>query len=324
MNNPDDMPIDIGDLQSWLEARMVSRNLTWPAIARESGIPQGTISQFRSGVYNGGKLEEVAKRVFRYRQWAESQEDNAVLIPDEPEFIETQTSQAIEGMLIRAHGNRMTVVATGPGTGKTMTIKHYADAVPNVCVITMEPATKTISGMMFLVMQALGMSARTTARRIMAAEIANFLSNKSRLLVFDEANHLDYESLEQIRSWHDKTKTGVCLLGNQELVALIRRSGNRHSFGRLNSRLAYTLEQDQPKAADVEVYLDAWKIKEDAARLLLKRVALTPSSGGLREIKFIIESASMLAQLDGSQHLTLAHLREAKSTRATSYIREAA
>jgi hypothetical protein len=55
-------------------------------------------------------------------------------------------------------------------------------------------------------------------------------------------------------------------------------------------------------------------------RGLLRRIALTPGAGGLRECRQIVESAGMLALGEG-RDLSLADLRDAQSTRVSRHIK---
>ena len=71
---------------------------------------------------------------------------------------------------------------------------------------------------------------------------------------------------------------------------------------------------------DIDAYLDAWNIHNAEQRSYLRRIGLTPGAGGLREIRQIISHASMLA-MDDHSALTLEHLRESLSTRATRHLR---
>lgn len=156
----------------------------------------------------------------------------------------------------------------------------------------------------------------------MSAQIVDMVSGRKCVLIVDEANYLDFESHEELRALHDIAGLGICLLGNEELHATIRGGalrGSRHSYARLNSRIAMSHVQDMPLAEDIEVYLDAWGIEVAEQRSMLKKVGLTPGAGGLREIRQLISNAKMLAHEDGTG-LSFDLLREAMSTRATRHI----
>lgn len=320
MNNAENFPVIVEEQRDWLNAHKAATGHSWTVLGARVGIPNGTLSVFSGGNY-AGRNDNIARAIFKYRQTLESQAQVSTGIPDAPGYFETRTSRGIMGLLTWAHRGRMTLAATGPGTGKTVTIEEYRASASNVWIATMEESTKRPSAMTHVVLRALGVPAKGAWGAAALSQIVKeFVVGKRGLLVVDEANHLDTASLEQIRAWHDATGVGVCLLGNEELMMRIEGGQRRDAFARLNSRIAQRTLQHSPFAEDVEAFCDAWQIADAGMRDFLKRIALTPASGGLRECQQLIEQASILA-LEDEQPLTLGALRDAQSTRATRYIR---
>lgn len=327
MNNPDDFPVDEAEIKAWLSERRTTTGMSWKAIEAESGIPSGTLSNWVNNTY-AGKGENVARKVFRYRQMLDSQAERAADrqsagLTDAPTYIETATGRRLRGLMTTAHSGEITYAATGPGTGKTKEAEQYIACVANAYMVTMKPTTKSVTAMMGEVIRALGGKSGTSWARQMSAQVVDMVKGRRTLLIVDEANYLEFEAHEELRAWHDIAGLGICLLGNEELHATIRGGalrGARHSYARLNSRIAMKHVQDMPLPEDIEAYLDAWKIGNPEQRSLLTKVALTPGTGGLREIRQLITNATMLAFEDGSP-LTHAHLREAMAARATTHLR---
>lgn len=326
MNNPEDFPVDEAAELAWLIDRRTKTGMSWKALAEESGISQGTISNWGAGTY-AGNGQNIARKVFKYRQLLESQAERdadklSAGLAAAPSYIETKTGRRIHSLLVTAHSGEITYAATGPGTGKTKEAEHYVECVSNAYLVTLQPTTKSVTAMIGEVIRALGGKSGTSWARQMSAQVIDMVKGRKCLLIVDEANNAEFEAVEQLRAWHDIAGLGICLLGNEELHSTIRGGalrGARHSYARLNSRIAMKHVQDMPLAADVEAYLDAWKIENGEQRVLLKRVALTPGTGGLREIRQLITNAMMLAFEDGSP-LTHAHLREAQAARATTHL----
>src|SRR3546814_55109 len=75
-NNPEDMPIDEEEMRAWMNERRLSAGLSWKAISEESGIPQGSISPWATGTYQGNG-QNIAKTVYNYRQTLETQAASA-------------------------------------------------------------------------------------------------------------------------------------------------------------------------------------------------------------------------------------------------------
>lgn len=319
MNNPDDFPVDIEEMREWAMAERQARNLSWTQFSAVTGLAVSTLSLFCTNKYAGNQ-ERIARQLFRHRQLQQSQSERSIGVPIEPGYFETPTSLRIRALLVVAQMGRITLGATGPGTGKTMTTRHYQSSVSNCWVATMKPTTRTVNAMIGEVMRAVGGTSKMGWTRQLSNQVADMVSGKRGVIVIDEANNLELDAIEEIRSWHDATGVGVCLLGNEELLMRIEGGPRRDAYARLNSRIAQRHIQTLPLEGDIEAFCEAWGIGDPACRRMLGQTAMTPGAGGLREMKQIVESASMLAEEEG-QTLGLSHLRDAQSTRATRHLR---
>lgn len=319
MNNPDHFPVDVEEQRAWLNAEKARKGLSWSHLGTLSGVPGGTLSSWATGSYQGN-LERVARDVFKYRQLVESQAERAIGLVDRPDYFETETSRRLKALLTIAHSGRITVAATGPGTGKTVTVREYAASVANVWVATMKPTTKTVNAMMAEVLRATGSTARGGYGSQLSRLIFEATRGKRGLLIIDEANYLIRDALEEIRSWHDEDGgPGVALVGNEELLMRIRSGPQRDAYARLNSRIASSHVQNLPVPGDVEAFCDAYRLEDSGMRDMLARIALTPGAGGLRECRQIVEQASLLAA-DDDRPLAMSDLRDAQSLRASRNI----
>lgn len=321
MTDPDNITVDVEEMRAWLVGYKEESGQSWGELSRASGIPHGTLSPWVSNDYRGN-AETVAKRVFRFRQLVQKQAEHTAGLQEAPDFVETETANRIRTLLIMAHRGRITVGATGPGTGKTLTARQYANSVSNVWIATMEPATKTLAAMIAKVQRAIGGSGPRGWVAQMSDNVISAVRAKRGLLVIDEANHLTFPALEQLRAWHDETGVGVCLLGNEELHQRIRGAGASHAFARLDSRIAASHVQDLPTTHDIEDFLDAWKITDPGHRRMLTTIGSTAGYGGLREIAMIVDNALILAR-DEARPLSLADLKDAQSMRSSRSIRTA-
>lgn len=319
MNDPEIFPVDVAEMRDWALADKAATGHSWSSFSEVTGIPASTLSLFCSNRYAGNQ-EKVARRLFRYRQMKESQAERSSGLPSDPGYFDTPTSLRLRALLVIAQMGRITLGATGPGTGKTITTRHYQASVSNCWVATMKPTTRTVSSMIAEVMRALGATPKSGWTRMLSRQVEDMVAGRRGVLVIDEANHLELEAIEEIRAWHDATGVGVCFLGNEELVMRIEGGPRRDAYARLNSRIAQRHLQTLPMADDVEAFCDAWNIRDPACRRMLAQIALTPGAGGLREMRQLVEAGSMLAEDEG-RALTLADLRDAQATRATRYIK---
>ena len=307
MNDPKVLPIDVVEQQHWLAQHRAETGLPWSALAPKVGVKAGTLSQFPGGGYKGDN-QSIAEAVYRYRQLLVSQAEIAVEMPEPPGFFETPTSKRIQTMLAIAQRGRITVVAGGPGTSKTRTVRHYQASVANVWVATMKPSTTGINTMQQRVLAALGKHDAKGTPLALTNLIENLLRNTGGLLVIDEAQHAGEKALEEIRGWHDETGVGIALVGNEDVLTRLTRGSRRDAFARLASRVAQRLIFRGPIDGDALALADAWNVDPEPCRAFLIDVAKKP--GGLRTCTMVMETASMLAAAERGP-LQLAHLQDA-------------
>lgn len=320
MNNADTFPVDVDAEREWLLGHKDEAGLSWAVLSPKVDIPTGTLSAFGTNNYAGNK-EKLARKVFRYRQMLASQAERSAGLMFDPGYFETPTSRRLTALMVYAQMGRITVGATGPGTGKDMAAHEYASSVSNAWIATMRESDQTIAAMCRRVLRAIGVDVRGGgAASHMSDQVVEKVRGKRGLLIVNEANHLGLKEIEEIRGWHDETGVGVCLLGNEELLMRIEGGAKRDAYGRLNSRIAQRHIQNLPEEGDVLAFCDAWGLEDAGMRRMLSRIALTPGAGGLRECRQIVEQASMLAA-DDERALEISDLKDAQSTRATRHIR---
>ncbi|MDH7971754.1 AAA family ATPase [Sphingomonas sp. AR_OL41] len=321
MNDPENTPIHAEDEITWMRNYRATKGLSWTQLSRISNIPSSTLSLLLSGKYTGN-VDAVAKRVFGFRQKAQSQEERALGALTLPDYVETRSSRLLTNLLGIAHTGRLILAAMGPGTSKTMTARHYKGCMGDtVWMVTMRDTTGSTGAMIRAVMRAMALQARGPLSSV-ADQIIDRVAGTQGLLIVDEANHLERGAIEELRGWHDVTGIGIALLGNEELALRIKGGANRHAYARLESRMAACHIQDVPTDEDVSIFLDACDIDEPAIRKVLIDVGTSPQHGGLREVHQILQGANMLAIAD-EQLLGLAHVQQAKGSRFTQQMRRA-
>lgn len=318
MINPDTTPVDIEEQREWLLSYKSTKGFSWATLGSLVGIPGGTISSFGSNNYAGNNAK-IAAEIFKYRQTLETQATREIGLAKGPGYFDTRTSARIRGLLIEAQRGRVTLAATSPGTGKTMTAREYAASASNVWLVSMRKSARTVNAMTMLVLKSMAIQIKGGWGTQLSELVIDRMRGRRGLLIVDEANHLTIDQFEEIRSWHDESGCGVCFLGNEELLMRISAGSRSDAFARLHSRIAQSHEQTLPLADDVDAFCDAWQLDDAPMRDLLKRIALTPAAGGLRECAQIVEQASFIAA-DENRPLSFADLREAKATRATRNI----
>jgi DNA transposition AAA+ family ATPase len=323
VNNPENFAVDVEAERAWLMAHKSATGLSWKALGHKAGIAHQTLAAFGPGNYQG-RSDKVAVAVFKFRQQIESQAEHATALPEHPDFLALKTASRLRGLMVHAQGGRMVMAATGPGMCKTFTMQDYAASVSPVWTVTASPSMKSLNSLISAVLRAIGGISKGGWVQQMSDAVIDGVLGRNGLLIIDEAGHLTVEMLEQLRHWHDMTGVGVCLLGNRDLYLRVRGGARHDAYGRLNSRIAASHIATCLSATEVQEFLDAWGVTSAEMRQPLIRIGTTPSAGGLREIKQIIESATMVAHEDGVEKLGLSQLREAMAMRSTGDLQVAA
>ena len=171
MNDPAVTPIDILEQKNWLHDLRASSNLSWTELAKRTGIPTGTLSQFGSEKGYGGNELMVAEKVYRYRQLLATQASIEVEAPETPGYFETETSKQLHQVLAYGQRGRIVLAAMGPGTGKTKTAQHFKACYANVVLATMAPSSAGVNTMQIEVLEADRKSTRLNSSHVLRSRM---------------------------------------------------------------------------------------------------------------------------------------------------------
>lgn len=309
MNDPKVTPVDIEEQRRWLRDHKASTQAGWSQLAKRLGMPQGTISQFGSEKGYAGDEQKVAETIFRYRQTLATQASLQIEAPEVPDYFETPTSRNFIDLLAWAQRGRIVVAATGPGTGKTMSAKHYKACYQNVFMATMTPSTAGVNNMQQEVLAALGeANAVGTPQKLSQQIRVKVRDLKNPLIIIDESQHLSEKAIEEIRSWHDAVGVGIALFGNVGVMQRLEGGNRKAAFAQLFSRISLKLIRPVPLEADADALAEAWDVHGEAERAHIRRVAMLP--GGLRGATMMLELGSMIAAWE-KMPVALDHLQDA-------------
>ncbi|MEP9402061.1 AAA family ATPase [Sphingomonas silueang] len=292
--------------QEWLMRHKVDTGASWQVLAERSGIAQGTLSQFGPGSYKGD-MEEVARKVARFRSTVEAQAELALDMPEAPRFVLTRTAAHIKRLLTWGHRGKLIVIAGGPGIGKTTVCRDYAANASNVWVATMSESTAGLNPMQIELLAAMGEPDAKGAPHQLSRRICEKARGAGALIILDEAQKLTEKAVEEARSWHDRTGVGLALVGNDTVLSRLEGGSRKANYAQLYSRVDMRMIRAVPSAEDVEQIAAAWGVGDE--REVAYLVALGTKPGGLRSVTKVMELASMLAFDDGARDLT--HIRAA-------------
>lgn len=297
------------EARAWLIGHKETAGLSWPDIGKLTDVASSTLSLFATGKYAGNNAT-VATKIVAYRDRMASQSELAADLPTVPEWFDTPTSARLTELLRWAQSGEIVLIVTTPGIGKTRVAERFAANDPNVWLATMAPSTSGVATMAIEVGAAIGLGEIKGSPQQLSRQIKSRVRGKNGLLIVDEAQELTDKALNELRSWHDQTKVGIALLGNETTVGQI--DSRKSALAQISSRFSIRHVQVAPMAGDMDALLDAWGIADGEQRSFLAKIGALP--GALREVTHTVKIASVAAMGARSQ-LTLAHLRSAARQR---------
>jgi DNA transposition AAA+ family ATPase len=317
----------VHDMADWENATdqvrklAVAQGLTKSEVARRADIPMGTFSPWYEGKYTGN----IAAVTVRVKKWIDAAEERVRVARDvrEPGFVMTRTASEVIDTLIYAQAlPEMCVITLGAGMGKTMTAQHFCDTRPHAYLATMRPTTKRIYGMLVELSLALNIPFEYNTARIDRAIGERLKRNgKQTLLIVDEAQNLEDDSVNQLRFYLDEYGCGIALLGNEELYGRWGGSAPKPAYAQLHSRMGKRLKRLQPLQADIDALVEAWAIDDKDVVAFARALGRKP--GALRQISKTLTLAHMIAA-GANQPIGIDHVRAAWLNRGGEDLRAVA
>ena len=272
-------------------------------IAKEAGINAGALSAYLNENYKGNIAEIEAKLTafFAKKETAERE------FVEAPAFIETATARQIFKTLEFAQiANCMATVYGASGVGKTKAVQEFKKRNANVWLVTSSPSRASLSEILYEIALELGINDVPRRKGMLARLIEKKLENTKGLLIIDEADHLTYEALEELRLLPEKVEIGLVLVGNDKVYSRMKGGIHpAHEYARLWSRNSKPTSIQKNKQADTKAVATAWGLNEDEEALKVMQ-SITETGGGLRILTQTLRLAGMVAK--GTNSLITADL----------------
>ena len=244
------------NLINQIKQHLSQANITQAQLAREAGINAGALSAYLSQNYKGNVADLEAKLT----AYLEKKETAAREFVEAPAFIETETAKQIFGSCLFAQISKCLVPIYGAsGVGKTKAIQAFKKSNANVWLVTASPARASLSEILYEIALELGIADAPRRKGTLSRLIAKKIENTEGLLIIDEADHLPYEALEELRIMQEEVDIGLVLVGNDKVYTRMK-GGIRHddAYARLWSRVAKKTAIHKVKKRDVQLIATAW------------------------------------------------------------------
>ena len=262
-------------------------------IAPETGIAYGTLAAWRSAKYAGNNMR-IAETVRQWLVTREAKHRTRSALPAVPDFVMTPTASRIIEVLERALVlPDIAVIAGGAGIGKTSAIRKYQAMTPNVFIATMQACTGAMRAMMEVIGAELG-TFRLHRTVEMSDQIVRKLRNTNGLLIIDEAQHLDAEAMDQLRSFHDAAQIGIALVGNETVFGRFGAERRTPQFAQLFSRVGQRFTRRELTKGDLDALIGAWDLADEEATKAVRTIARLP--GAARGMTKCLRMAFVLAR----------------------------
>jgi len=208
-------------------------------LAISAGLKAPTVNIILNGKYSASPSKFLHKLTDTIHRQSEREAQN---IGDNP-FVETSVYVAVRAACKRAHTYRsFSVVSAFVGTGKTRSVKKYAEDYPN-CILVEATPNMNAKVLLRRLVEKTGAIVHKSYRYSqgtkddMIEAVISRLSGSDKLIILDEADKVNQDTLEVLRRISDLANVGVVLSGTEELQPMIRDPRGR--FGQISSRILF-------------------------------------------------------------------------------------
>ncbi|QLB43570.1 AAA family ATPase [Mannheimia pernigra] len=272
---------------------LTENSVSQAKLAKESGVNAGALSAYLNGNYSG----DIANVEAKLTAYLNKKEVQAREFVEAPAFIQTATARQIFKTLEFAQiANCMATVYGMSGVGKTKAIQEFKKGRANVWLVTASPSRSSLSEILYEIALELGISDAPRRKGTLSRLIARKIKGTEGLLIVDEADHLPYEALEELRIMQEEANIGLVLVGNDKVYTRMKGGiSPHHEYARLWSRVAKNTSIQKTKQADTKAVAKAWGLSEDEEALKVMQ-SITETGGGLRILTQTLRLAGMVAK----------------------------
>ncbi len=274
-------------VRSLLEAKTVSA----AQIAKEISVSPATLSQ----ILNDGYKADPSKMIKKLDSWLTLREEKASSPIQAPKFVMTRTAKQILDDISYAHSTSdIACIYGASGVGKSQALRHYQKNNNNVWMVTISPSVSSLVGCLYEIAMELGMNDVPRRKDLLGRAIKKRLLGTEGVVIIDEADHLKYDALEELRAIQEYAEIGMVLVGNNTVYTQLTGGRRNEDFARLFSRIGKKRGIHKTKQADVRAIAEAWNIVgKDEFQLMLQ---ISEKAGGLRLLTKTLKLAAMFTK----------------------------
>lgn len=198
-------------IQEQAKSYMQQSNVTQAHFGRLVGVAESTISRWLKGTYPNPEAIDLKVKDFLEKEKVRE----TIVETSDIGFVMTGISKSVWQALEYGRIQRtISVIYGDAGIGKTRTMQEWAKDKSDVIIVTANPAVKSPKGFFKLLARRLKTTFQGSLDDIFI-DIMDKLMMSDRTIVIDEAQHLNKDTLELIRSINDSVSTAIILMGNE-------------------------------------------------------------------------------------------------------------
>lgn len=210
------------ELQARVQQYMREHGMSQARLAQVSGINKAIISQWLRGQYTGdiAATEQALEEYLRTAVEHEQAQDKAITYGSTQDYIPTSISEDIYNLIRYCQLAKGFAIAHGDaGIGKTKAARQYLKDNPTQSYyITLTPSMGTGTNILRLMARELKIPYNSNKVQL-NADLHTKLDGSNKVIIIDEAQHLKYAAIEEIRDFCDPDRDGIgiVLIGNSEI-----------------------------------------------------------------------------------------------------------
>ena len=250
------------------------------------------VQAFLQKVYDNGDisaLESKLEEFFRTQEEQEASTEKALPYRPTQDYIPTSISEDVYKLIRYCQLEKGMVIIHGDaGIGKTKGAERFVRENSTASVyIQATPSTGTLANLLKVLARALKVP-ETRNKLDLTLAIREKLEGTNKVIIIDEAQHLQLRSLEEIRTWADANPitgqqgVGIALIGNTEVYT--RMVGKQEArFAQLFSRIRMNRYYSTRKVTEQDVAKLFPKLAEEGRKKELTFLhGISQSKWGIR------------------------------------------
>jgi DNA transposition AAA+ family ATPase len=282
------IPHEIAVLIEKIKGLLNNKKVTLEGLSRSTGLGIATINRFL-----GGDSLSYIKTTFEKLSLAADEHSILTDLPEQEfSFVETSVSRRVfELCKLAASFKEIAVITADSGAGKTTALIEYARQNQKTAILLQVEPGYTPKVLFFELFPKVCPGTPDNLHDAVS-KIQSKLYNSGKLLIIDEAELLEYRTIELLRRLHDKAGIGIILAGMPRLINLLR--GKRGEFTQLYSRVGWAVNIENISEHDMEAIVKSAFPSSDGLWKIFHRFA----NNNARRLRKLMNRAIRIAELN--------------------------